>query len=180
MPGRACRRSALATALGLAGLLGAGPESPPSAHEVETCLSRVEDYHGGAGPWAVVGYRMGMRALKELGIPRLGHDNAGLLVTHSGPMKTQYTCIADGLHAATGASIGKLNLKLEEASLDQLHSVVLQPSSGRVLTFTPRPELIRAILDLPRERVHPEGRRIAGLPDDVLSTVTATRVAPKP
>jgi hypothetical protein len=180
MTSRALPHLALGVALATALLVGAGPDTPPSAIEVETCLSRVEDFHGGAGPWAVVGYRMGMRALKELGIPRLGHDNAGLFVTHCGPMKTQYTCMADGLHAATGASIGKLNLKLEEAPLDQLHSIVRQPASGRVLTFTPRPELVKAILDLPRERVHPEGRRIAGLPDSALFTLTETKVAPTP
>ncbi len=130
MPKRSYRPLGMLAVLGLFLGADAAPEHTPTPSEVETCLSRVQDYHGGAGPWAVIGYRIGMRALKELGIPRLGHDNSGLFVTHYCPMKVQYTCMADGLHAATGASIGKLNLKLEDTSLEQLHTVVRHPASG--------------------------------------------------
>jgi uncharacterized GH25 family protein len=42
------------------------PKNEPNAE----CLARVRDVHGGAGPWAVAGYRIGQRALKELGLPR--------------------------------------------------------------------------------------------------------------
>ncbi len=40
---------------------------------VAACLARVKEVHGAAGPWAVVGYRIGERALKELGLARHSH-----------------------------------------------------------------------------------------------------------
>ena len=79
---------------------------------VAACLARVKEVHGAAGPWAVAGYRIGERALKELGLPRHSHK---LEVVHRCPMQVQYSCMADGLSAATGASPGKLNLRLEES-----------------------------------------------------------------
>ena len=41
---------------------------------VAACLARVKEIHGATGPWAVAGYRIGERALKELGLPRQSHD----------------------------------------------------------------------------------------------------------
>ena len=66
---------------------------------VEEQLSRVQEIHGGTGPWAVAGYRIGERALKELGLPR---HSFRLLVVHRSPAEVQYSCVADGLQAATG------------------------------------------------------------------------------
>ena len=49
---------------------------------VAACLARVKEVHGAAGPWAVAGYRIGERALKDLGLPRHSHD---LEVVHHCP-----------------------------------------------------------------------------------------------
>ena len=78
-------------------------------------LDRVRAIHGGTGPWAVAGYRMGERAMKDLDLPR---QSFSLGVVHRCPAKVQYSCMADGLQAATGASPGKLNLKVEEAPVE--------------------------------------------------------------
>ena len=64
----------LALVGGLSLLLGAGGQEAPTAQEVETCLSRVLDYHGHLGPWAVIGYRVGERALRESGLQRSSKD----------------------------------------------------------------------------------------------------------
>ena len=148
--------------------LGAGPP-PPDPSAVDACLNRVREVHGGNGPWAVVGYRMGERALAELKRPR---QSFSLQVTHRGPAQVQYSCMADGLQAATGASPGKLNLKVEEAPRPDLRSTVLDRESGRLLTFTINPALARSISDLPLDRLDAEGRRVAALPDDELFTMT--------
>lgn len=140
----------------------------PSAAEVASCLDKVKEIHGGAGPWAVVGYRIGERALHDLGLKR--HD-FGLRVVHRSPAEVQYTCVADGLQAATGVSAGKLNLRLEEAPADRMRTVVTDRAGHRTLTFTVRPELARSILDVPMDRLAAEGERIARLPDDALFTV---------
>jgi formylmethanofuran dehydrogenase subunit E len=132
---------------------------------VAACLARVKEVHGATGPWAVAGYRIGERALKELGLPRQSHD---LEVVHRCPAEVQYSCIADGVQAATGASPGKLNLRIEEARREDLRTVIRDKKSGRTLTFTLKPEFARSIADLPLDRLESEGRRVAALADDVL------------
>jgi formylmethanofuran dehydrogenase subunit E len=139
---------------------------------VAACLARVKEVHGATGPWAVAGYRIGERALKELGLPRQSHD---LEVVHLCPAEVQFSCIADGVQAATGASPGKLNLRIEPASREDLRTVIRDKSSGRRLTFTLRPEFARSIADLPPDRLEAEGRRVAALPDDVVFQVVESR-----
>ncbi|MEO9142649.1 MAG: FmdE family protein, partial [Polyangiaceae bacterium] len=100
---------------------GSPPMVPPSATAPassadDEALDRVIAIHGGAGPWVVAGYRMGLYA--ELGLPRGSFD---LVVTHFAPQKVQYSCIADGAAAATGASMGRLNLIFADATAADTH-----------------------------------------------------------
>ncbi|MGC8642787.1 MAG: formylmethanofuran dehydrogenase subunit E family protein [Isosphaeraceae bacterium] len=144
-------------------------QDTPSARDVETCLSRVLDYHGHLGPWAVIGYRVGERALKESGLPRSTKD---LVVVHYCPEAVQYTCMLDGLHAATGASIGKLTLQHKVVPADQLHTIVVDGKHCRRFQFTVNPELVSSILNLDHEHQISEARRVAGLADEKLFRVT--------
>jgi formylmethanofuran dehydrogenase subunit E len=148
-------------------LVAAGDPKPDDA-KIETCLARVKDVHGGAGPWAIVGYRMGERALRDLKLPR--HSFA-LMVVHQSPREVQYSCMADGLQAATGASTGKLNLKLEETPVAALRTLVEDRKTGRTLAFTIKPEFAKTITNLPYDHFEEVGRRIAGLDDDAMFTV---------
>lgn len=115
---------------------------------------------------------IGERALKELGLPRYSF---ALDVVHYAPAQVQYSCVADGVQAATGASPGKLNLHVEEATADQLCTVISDRKTGRVLTFTLHPAFIRSIKDLPHGRFEAEARRIASLPDDAIFEITKTK-----
>ncbi|MFO0960564.1 MAG: formylmethanofuran dehydrogenase subunit E family protein, partial [Isosphaeraceae bacterium] len=140
--------------------------APPSTvSAVDEVLSRTREFHGGSGPWAVIGFRIGERALKELGLPRHSFQ---LLAVHKAPAEVQYRCVADGLMASTGVSPGKLNLRVEEATADRLSTSVEDRKSGRRLVFTIQPELAHSILNLPHERLDAEGRRVAGLPDEAI------------
>jgi len=139
---------------------------------VAACLARVKDVHGAAGPWVVAGYRIGERALKDLGLARHSHD---LEVVHHCPPEVQFSCLADGLQAATGASAGKLNLRIEQATADGLKTVVRDRKTNRCLTFTLKPEFARSIVDLPHERLDAEGRRVAALPDEAIFSVSEAK-----
>lgn len=148
----------------LAALVGQGvPGGDIETHE--QILARVQEFHGGCGPWAVVGYRMGSRALRELGTRRHDHD---LLVIHRSPAQVQYTCMADGLMAATGASAGKLNLKLESVPIEALETVILNRETGQGVRFRVRPELAARIKDLPYEELEASGRHVVTLKDEDL------------
>jgi formylmethanofuran dehydrogenase subunit E len=139
---------------------------------VAACLARVKEAHGAAGPWAVAGYRIGERALKDLGLPRHSHD---LEVVHRCPLEVQYSCMADGLSAATGASPGKLNLRIEESPVNGLKTLVRYRERGRSLTFTLKPEFVRSIANLPLDRLESEGRRVASLPDEAIFDVSDSK-----
>lgn len=153
---------------------------PSPHHDAVTAigdgLARVKEIHGGTGPWAVVGYRIGERALKELHLPR---HSFSLSVVHYCPSQVQYSCIADGLQAATGASTGKLNLAVKEVSADGLKTEVQDRKTGRRLTFVLRPEFAASIRDLSPERFDEATRRIAGLADDQLFIMTNSAGGPK-
>src|SRR4051812_27670794 len=154
----------------LAALLTVAAADPPASSPAPSeCLARVREVHGAAGPWAVAGYRIGARALNELDLPR---HSLALRVVHRCPAQVQYSCMADGLQAATGASPGKLNLTVEETPVDQLSTVVMDRTTGRLLTFTLRPEFARSIRDLPSDRLAAEGERVARLPDDAIFRVS--------
>jgi formylmethanofuran dehydrogenase subunit E len=139
---------------------------------VAACLAWVKEVHGAAGPWAVAGYRIGERALKELGRPRHSHE---LEIVHHCPLQVQYSCMADGLSAATGASAGKLNLHLKEAPVSGLQTIVRDRERGRSLTFTLKPEFIRSVANLPFDRLEAEGRRVASLSDGAIFTMSESK-----
>ena len=87
----------------------------------------------------------------------------------------QYSCIADGLMAATGASPGKLNLVVDVVPLDRLATTVEDRRSGRRLSFTLRPEFARSIRDVPMERLEGEAIRVIDLPDDAIFWMTEVK-----
>jgi formylmethanofuran dehydrogenase subunit E len=120
------RRCGLAFMVLASGLLADTGRAGDDAAVAER-LARVREIHGAAGPWAVAGYRMGERALKELSLPKYA---SSLKVVHRCPARVQYSCVADGLQAATGASPGKLNLRVEEAAAEVMRTVIRDEKSG--------------------------------------------------
>jgi formylmethanofuran dehydrogenase subunit E len=155
------RRLAAASLLSLA--LGcATTTTPPAASPADEGLARVAAIHGGAGPWAVAGYRMGEYALGKLGLERQSFD---LEVVHHTPQKVQYSCIADGASAATGASAGKLNLKLVDAADADVETTYRRKSTGQTITLRPTRAFAARFGDLPREQLGAAGRTVMSLPD---------------
>ena len=159
------------SSLGLLSLLwlgcAASPPAPaPSSPAVSAdaaALERIAVIHGGAGPWVVAGYRMGQAALRTLALPAGSFD---LEVAHHAPAKVQYTCIADGAAAATGASLGKLNLALvEEPEPSRVATTYRRRSTGATVTLRPTQAFVARYRDLPRERLAEAGREVLALPE---------------
>jgi formylmethanofuran dehydrogenase subunit E len=135
------------TALALALFLAASPEEE---------LATVAAVHGEAGPWAVAGYRMAKHAQRALGAPDLE-------VEHQSPRAVQYSCIADGAQAATGASVGKLSLKWVES--ETTRTTFTNKKTGKSLSLKPSAAFVKRFKDAPREKAKELGRVVLSLPD---------------
>jgi formylmethanofuran dehydrogenase subunit E len=155
----------LLTALGCAG-------SPPAPAVRQDALSRVAAIHGGAGPWAVAGYRMGQYALQHLGLPAGSFE---LEVRHHSPPQVQYACIADGAAAATGVSLGRLNLSLAEvARPDGTATVFRNRATGQSVTLRPATRFFERYLNVPREHLADAGSEVLALPEAEVFEVAAS------
>ncbi|WP_437807703.1 FmdE family protein [Sorangium sp. So ce1078] len=155
---------------------GPAPDRPaPQAPDEE--LRAVAAIHGGAGPWAVAGYRMGRYALAKLGLPARSFD---LEVVHHSPRNVQFSCIADGAAAATGASLGKLNLSLVEASEAGVETTYRRRSTGQAVTLRPSAAFRARYRDVPREGLEAAGREVLSLPDAEVFEEVPARVASPP
>jgi hypothetical protein len=152
----ACTSSA-SRAPGASPVFASAPASP-----ADEALARVTAIHGGAGPWVVAGYRMGQYALAKLGLERQSFD---LEVIHYTPEEVQFSCIADGAAAATGASSGKLNLRLIDATEADVATTYRRKSTGQAITLRPTRAFAARFRDVPREQLGAAGRAVLSLAD---------------
>src|SRR4030042_57138 len=114
----------------------------------EDWWGEIKRMHGHVGPWNVLGWRIGQAALRELDTKWGRHE---LDIICYVPIKTPYSCMADGLVIGTGNTIGRLALRLAEvACLDLIHVCIQRKDgTGPVLIFKPRPAYLRHI-DAPK------------------------------
>lgn len=150
---------------------GHGHGSAPGQGESkgdDEILRAVAQAHGGAGPWAVLGYRMGAFALKKLGLERGSFD---LEVRHESPAEVQFTCVADGTQASTGASLGRLTLTHVAVPRDRMRTSYRKKSTGETVALRPSPGFVARFENVPRERLGEAGREVLGLSDDELFEV---------
>lgn len=136
--------------------------APLAQGDEPVALQRVAAVHGGTGPWAVAGYRMGEYALARLGLARGSFD---IEVTHHTPRQVQYSCIADGAAAATGASAGKLNLNLVEAPPDGVQTHYRKRSTGQALSLRLTPAFRERFSHVSNAELAAAGRQVLQLPD---------------
>ena len=108
---------------------------------------------------------MGRYALDKLGLPAQSFD---LEVVHHTPAEVQFSCIADGAAAATGASLGKLNLRLEDATEANVATTYRRKSTGRSLVLRPTPSFAARFRDVPRDQLAEAGRTVLALPDEAI------------
>ncbi len=76
-----------------------------SSDEFDT-LIYIARFHGHWGPNAVLGYRLGQKALSIL----KANPYFDIDVNYFGPIETPKSCIIDGLQLSTGATFGKGNI----------------------------------------------------------------------
>jgi formylmethanofuran dehydrogenase subunit E len=116
--------------------------------EPEDWWAEIKHMHGHVGPWNVLGWRIGKAALRELDTKWGWHE---LDIICYVPLKTPYSCMADGLVIGSGNTIGRLDLRLAEVvSMDFIHVCIRRKDgTGPVLVFRPKPAYMRHI-DAPK------------------------------
>ncbi len=112
----------------------------------------VKRSHGHVGPWNVLGYRMGQAALREFGSQWGYHD---LDIVCYIPMRTPFSCLADGVVIGTGNSIGRLDIRLAEAASLELIEVIAwrKDGEGGILRMKPDAEYLASIRSRPVEQL---------------------------
>jgi formylmethanofuran dehydrogenase subunit E len=83
--------------------------------ELEEILEKAVDFHGHLGPFLVLGIRMGFIGLRELGVER---GNPKLRVTVMTKPSVPFSCVVDGIQAATTCTVGNRRLKLQNSQKD--------------------------------------------------------------
>jgi formylmethanofuran dehydrogenase subunit E len=96
-------------------------------------LQQLKEFHGHLGPFVVIGYLAGTRALEKLAARKYFGMSARVECEPRPPQ----SCLADGVQFATGCTLGKGNICIEaatEAALEfenidtgQTLRLVLQP-----------------------------------------------------
>lgn len=153
------------------------PPAPPTTTAAQTDpteakLDEVAKIHGAPGPWAVAGYRMSEYAMGKLGLQRGSFD---LEITHHTPKQVKYSCIADGAQAYSGASAGKLNLSLVDATPETVETEYRNKKTGQKIVLKPAASFEKRYANTPREHARDLGREVLNLPaNEVFEEVPAT------
>ena len=135
---------------------------PLLAHddEQEPPISRTAMVNGMALPFAVAGYLMGERALKNLDLTRC---HADLDVTHHCPAASDLAIVIDGLQASTGASLGKGNLRRVDSK--DVFSVVRNRRTGKEVKFALLDGFVKKHAKLSPQDSYAAGLKVAGTSD---------------
>jgi formylmethanofuran dehydrogenase subunit E len=134
-------------------------------------IEEVKEIHGGAGPFVVAGYRMGQRAVQQVGAQPGAFT---LLVQHYCPAEVQWSCIVDGLQAATHTSLGKLNLERITASKNEMRSIITNRKTGMKATVRLSESFLNKYLNTLMEQLETKGREVASLKDEEIFIIETT------
>jgi len=139
-------------------------ESPSQERQAQVRFVHGSPGHGVPGPWALAGHRIGLHALEKL--ERKRGQVWGVRFVHRCPQEVRYTCMVDGLQAATGASLGKLNLSLEAASAEELETVVVDAERGLTLRYRLTPSFRERFYEVDYADFPQAARQLDALPDE--------------
>ncbi len=149
-----------------------------AAQEPTNWWNEIKQAHGHVGPWNVLGWRMGKAALRELGGTWGQHE---LDIICYIPLKTPYSCIADGLVVGTGNSIGRLDIRLGEVmTMADIHvSVRRKDGTSPVLLLKPKAEYLEKIRSQPDEQLEALALECGHLPEEKLFSIEKLRQSDK-
>ncbi|MBN2269190.1 MAG: formylmethanofuran dehydrogenase subunit E family protein [Sedimentisphaerales bacterium] len=141
----------------------------------ENWWEAIERMHGHVGPWNVLGWRIGQAALHEFDTKWGRHE---LDIVCYVPMRTPFTCMADGLVISTGNCLGRLDIRLAEVMSMELANVAVcrRDGTGPVLIFRPHLEYLRHIQKPKAEELEGLSRQCSRMKDEELFRIE--RISP--
>jgi len=76
---------------------------------MDQTLKKINDFHGHIGPYAVLGYKMGLIANKKLGEDPF--CKKAVIYTDTKP---PHSCVIDGIQLSSKCTLGKGNIKIKK------------------------------------------------------------------
>ncbi len=141
----------------------------PSA-DLTADVRAITAVHGELSPYAALGFRMGKRALADLG---MSPGDQRLMAVYRTPFSMPYSAAADGIQAATRTTIGRLSLLIAKADATELHADFLNQEERVTVQCRPRSALLNMIDRVGSAPAAEElAVRILGMADDDLFIVT--------
>ena len=86
--------------------------NPNQGQSIDSLIEKAAEFHGHLGPFLVLGLRMGLFALKELGA-KPGDRRLHAAVTLED--KVPFSCMLDGVQMSTKCTIGNKRLSWKES-----------------------------------------------------------------
>ena len=142
--------------------------------ELEDILRRAIDWHGHFGPFLVLGVKMGIIGIRELEVIR---GNPKLRVTVMTKPSVPFSCVIDGVQAATQCTLGNRKLRLQ-SSLKSVQAKFQIPE-GNTVTVTLNPakqeELERLLSKHARsEEIEKIAHNVVSMPEKELFNLKKT------
>jgi formylmethanofuran dehydrogenase subunit E len=137
-------------------------------------LSYAAQFHGHLGPMLTFGVRMGMSALQAVG----AEGYFDVEVTCDGPFaKPPASCFLDGIQIATGATLGKRNLRCVDGK--DILVRIKNTRTGNTATLRPKADLL-ALLSQPKTEKSKDATDQLRRPNDHSLETLSRKIATMP
>lgn len=113
-------------------------------NEISLLIENAAKLHGHLGPFLVIGVRMGDMAKKHLDLDDKGSRR--LQASIKTPLFTPFSCVIDGIQAATSCTIGNQKLKIEKSTKEITAHFKLQ-SSERTIKISLNPRIAETLIE---------------------------------
>jgi len=142
--------------------------------ELEDILRKAIDWHGHLGPFLVLGVKMGIIGIRELEAIK---GNPKLRVTVMTKPSVPFSCVIDGVQAATQCTLGNRKLRLQNSPKSV--SAKFQILEGNTVNVTLNPakqeELERLLSEHARsEEIEKIAHNVVSMPEKELFEIKKT------
>jgi len=142
--------------------------------ELMKIVNRATDLHGHLGPFLVIGVRLGLIGIRELGLKK---NDEKLHVTAMVKNSVPFSCVLDGIQVTTKCTIGNKKIRLKRSSGI---AAKFELPDGKQVTVEVNPTTFERLKnELLRENVSSEevqklAQTVASIPEEELFIIKRT------